>query len=105
MTAPDFGPQPKSSFERSPSRDEIAFFNENGFLSVDRITTDEEVEWLREVYDMLFSGQIELLPGALVTDAMTRMDQQRGRGEAVVVLLEARRMLAPAGQISNEILQ
>ncbi len=45
---------------------------------IDRVTTDEEIAWLREVYDMLFSGEIKLLPGALVTDVMTRMDQQRG---------------------------
>jgi hypothetical protein len=53
-------------------------FWELGFTLIERITTDEEVEWLRHVYDMLFSGQIELLPGALVKDVMTRMDQQRG---------------------------
>jgi hypothetical protein len=49
-----------------------------GFTRIDRITTDEEVEWLRAVYDLLFSGKMELLPGALVTDVMTRMDKQRG---------------------------
>ena len=53
-------------------------FWELGFTRIDRITTDEEVEWLREVYDMLFSGDIKLLPGALVKDVMTRMDNQRG---------------------------
>jgi len=32
------------------------------------------------------------------------MDQQRGRGKAVIVLLEAARMLVAAGQIGEKIL-
>ncbi len=32
---------------------DVAFFAENGYLSVARITTDEELEWLRTVYDEL----------------------------------------------------
>lgn len=35
--------------------EQIAYFHENGFLAVERITTDEEVEWLRGVYDRLFA--------------------------------------------------
>lgn len=33
---------------------QIASYCDNGFLSIDRITTDEEVAWLREIYDRLF---------------------------------------------------
>ena len=35
--------------------EQIAFFRENGYLSIPRITTDEEVEWLKGVYDELFT--------------------------------------------------
>lgn len=50
-------------------------FDENGFFTLKCITTDEEVEWLREVYDALFSGE----GGAFIMhDVNVRVDQQRG---------------------------
>lgn len=36
---------------------QIEFFRANGFLSIERITTDEEIEMLREVYDRLFEAR------------------------------------------------
>lgn len=36
------------------SDEEVAFFKANGYLSIDRITTDQELEWLGEIYDRLF---------------------------------------------------
>ena len=53
--AHSFGPPPKSDFELSPSRREIELFRENGFLVVERITTDEEIAWLRQIYEFIFS--------------------------------------------------
>ena len=38
--------------------EQVAFFHENGFLSIDRITTDEEVEWLRGIYNQLFNQRL-----------------------------------------------
>jgi ectoine hydroxylase-related dioxygenase (phytanoyl-CoA dioxygenase family) len=38
--------------------EQVAFFRENGFLSLERITTDEEVEWLKGIYDQLFSQRL-----------------------------------------------
>src|SRR5678815_5291080 len=38
--------------ELSPAQ--VTFFRENGFLHIPRITTEEEVEWLRDLYDRLF---------------------------------------------------
>src|SRR5437588_9433064 len=34
---------------------QVAFFRENGFLSIERITTEAEIERLREIYDQLFA--------------------------------------------------
>ena len=31
--------------------DQVAFFAEHGYLVLDRITTDEELDWLRATYD------------------------------------------------------
>ncbi|MCA9414601.1 MAG: hypothetical protein KC944_25535, partial [Candidatus Omnitrophica bacterium] len=40
------------------SKDQVAFFHENGFLAIDSITTTEEVESIRELYDQLFAAQV-----------------------------------------------
>lgn len=69
---------PRKEFTAVLPQAKVDDFWELGFTKIDRITTDEEVEWLREVYDLIFSGNMKLLPGALVTDVMTRMDKQRG---------------------------
>lgn len=57
MTHPDFGPAPTSSFDRFPTKEEIAFFNENGFLAVDRMTTDEEIAWMTRIFEFIFSEE------------------------------------------------
>ncbi len=38
--------------------EQIAFFRENGYLSIDRITSDEEIEWLKGIYDRLFTQRM-----------------------------------------------
>ena len=64
MTKPMFGPPPPSFFEKFPSEDEIKFFRDNGFLSVARLTTDEEVQWLRKIFEHIFSGDYAGKPGS-----------------------------------------
>ena len=41
----------------------IAEFRERGFTCVERITSDEELAWLGEVYDLLFSERVQAVPG------------------------------------------
>jgi ectoine hydroxylase-related dioxygenase (phytanoyl-CoA dioxygenase family) len=45
-------------FRISLTPDQIASYCDNGFLSLERITTDEEVEWLRGIYDRLFTERL-----------------------------------------------
>ena len=45
----------KNDFHVDLTEEQIAFFRENGYLSIPRITTDEEVEWLKGIYDELFT--------------------------------------------------
>ncbi|MEA3056810.1 MAG: hypothetical protein QOD30_2242 [Actinomycetota bacterium] len=45
-----FGSPPPSTFDVSPTQDDVDFFHDNGYLVVDRITTDEELEWLTKVF-------------------------------------------------------
>jgi ectoine hydroxylase-related dioxygenase (phytanoyl-CoA dioxygenase family) len=37
------------------TQDQIAFYHREGYLALDAITTQEEVEWLRVLYDQLFA--------------------------------------------------
>ena len=52
-------------------------FHEQGFTLLPRVTTDEEIEWLRHVYDYLFSGELEFPPGALIHDVNRPLAEQR----------------------------
>ncbi len=45
-----FGSPPPSDLDVRPTQDDIDFFEENGFLVVPQITTQEELEWLTEVF-------------------------------------------------------
>ncbi len=62
MTA-ELPPLPTATFELAPTDDDVAFFAENGYVSVPRITTDEEVEWLGVVYDLLFEKKTGTFKG------------------------------------------
>jgi ectoine hydroxylase-related dioxygenase (phytanoyl-CoA dioxygenase family) len=41
----------------------VADYHEHGFTWVERITSDEEIAWLREVYDHLFGTRAQAVPG------------------------------------------
>ena len=47
----NIGPPPPTDFEIDVTPEQVDFFAANGHLTIDRITTDEEVEWLRAAYD------------------------------------------------------
>lgn len=53
------GPPPSVPFEFEPTADDVARYREQGFLVVDRITSDEEIEWLRAIYDFVFGPSNE----------------------------------------------
>ena len=46
--------RPDTTFEIDLTEEQIAFFHDNGFLSIEQITTDEEIEWLKGIYNQLF---------------------------------------------------
>lgn len=64
MTDDRFGPPPAQAYERTPSKQEVEFFRENGFLAVERITTDEEIAWLRRIFEFIFSEENAGKPGS-----------------------------------------
>src|SRR5579859_6287688 len=62
----DFGPPPAQTFDVVPSADEVASFRENGFLAVERLTTDAEIAWLREIFEFIFDPANAAARGAPV---------------------------------------
>ena len=81
--------RPTREFRVEVPKRNVEEFWERGFTALDRMTTDEEVEWLREVYDLLFSGRLDLPPGVLVNDVNSPLDRQRGQTISQVLKPEA----------------
>jgi len=75
-----FGPPPKSDFERFPSAREVERFREDGFLVVERITSDEEIAWMRRIYEFIFSPE-----QASRRDAPLDRTGTRAHGEPVLL--------------------
>lgn len=55
----DFDPglPPESDFTVLLSEEQVEAFHRDGFTSIPRITTDEEIEWLKPIYDQLFENK------------------------------------------------
>ncbi len=39
------------------TQEQVDFYHREGYLALDAITTPEEVEWLRSIYDRLFEAR------------------------------------------------
>ena len=50
--------KPSSTYQVDLTEEQIASYRDNGFLSIERITTDEEVAWIKEIYDRLFDQRV-----------------------------------------------
>jgi len=75
-------PSPTPDFTVEPTAGEIASFQENGFLRVERLTTDEEIAWLGRIFDHIFDPERAGRPGApldrsgeLAADAPSKLSQ------------------------------
>ncbi len=53
----EFAPHPGGSYDVSLSTAQVEGFRRDGFTHVDRITTDEELDWLGVVYDAFFDSR------------------------------------------------
>jgi ectoine hydroxylase-related dioxygenase (phytanoyl-CoA dioxygenase family) len=58
-----FARQPKATIEVSLAAADVEALERDGFVSIGRITTDEEVAWLGELYDWLFASKAEAFRG------------------------------------------
>jgi hypothetical protein len=66
MTTDFATPLPTTRLDVSPSAGEREFYEENGFLAVDRLTTEEELDWLTELFEYIFDPDNTDKPGAPV---------------------------------------
>src|SRR6478736_2012775 len=57
-----FAPPPKTDFEVDIDETHAQFFAENGYLALGRVTTDEELAWLSDVYDELLARPMSGFP-------------------------------------------
>jgi ectoine hydroxylase-related dioxygenase (phytanoyl-CoA dioxygenase family) len=55
--------RPTADFTLTLDAARIDEFRERGFTHVERITSDEELAWLGEVYDHLFGQRVQAVPG------------------------------------------
>jgi ectoine hydroxylase-related dioxygenase (phytanoyl-CoA dioxygenase family) len=77
-------PLPSTTLDVVPTAAEVESFAEDGFLVVERITTDEELEWLTELYDYIFDPSNEDSPAAPVA-----RDRQSGGAASGSLLRQA----------------
>lgn len=64
MDAFEPGPMPTAVLEVRLTDEQVRHFHEEGFTSVERITTDEELDWVRPIYDHLFAAKLGGFTGA-----------------------------------------
>ncbi|HEY0649723.1 phytanoyl-CoA dioxygenase family protein [Phenylobacterium sp.] len=74
-----FGPPPGPVLDVSPTADDVAFFRANGFLAVERLTTDEEVDWLRRIFEHIFDPANAGNPGGPVDRSGLRIPEIAGK--------------------------
>ncbi len=63
MSSGTLPPRPVEDFDVDLDPEQIRFFHENGYLAIERITTDAELEWLGRLYDELFASRRAVVPG------------------------------------------
>ena len=74
-----FGPPPAVPFDVTPSPEEVAFFRDNGFLKVERLTSDEEVAWLRQIFEHIFDPANAGNPGGPVDRSGVKIPDAKGK--------------------------
>ena len=79
-------PRVEFAVELPPER--VEEFWKRGFTSIERITADEELAWLAEVYDRLFAERVQPLPGAFID--LEQSHEGAGNVQAQIIMPEVR---------------
>lgn len=80
--------RPKAEFAVALTPAQIEDFWRLGFTSIERITTDEELVWLGNVYDRLFAERVQPIPGAYVE--LVRSPDGSNDVQAQIIMPEVR---------------
>jgi phytanoyl-CoA dioxygenase PhyH len=81
--------RPTTEFAAELSQKNLDEFRERGFTSIARITTDEELEWLGQVYDLLFEERVQPVPGGYI-DLIRPYDSKGGDLQPQIIVPETR---------------
>ena len=55
--------RPEAEFDARLTSEQVEEFRTCGFTSTEQITSMEELDWLRELYDALFEARFQAVPG------------------------------------------
>ncbi len=81
--------KPNANFDVSLPASAIDEYRERGFTAIPRLTTDEEVEWLRLVHDLLFADGRHMR-GGFIRDVINPIDRPRAAAQAQFIMPETR---------------
>lgn len=79
MSESRFGSPPETSFEVEPTAEQVEQFRERGFLAVERLTSDEELAWIRRIVEHIFSAEYAGEAGAPIDRSGTRAPGEETR--------------------------
>jgi ectoine hydroxylase-related dioxygenase (phytanoyl-CoA dioxygenase family) len=82
--------RPNVEFAVELSERTLAEFRERGFTSILRITSDEELAWLAEVFDRLFADRANTMPGAYIDDVLRPYDKPGENSQPQILMPELR---------------
>jgi ectoine hydroxylase-related dioxygenase (phytanoyl-CoA dioxygenase family) len=93
-------PLPPVRLDVEISDEQVAFFHENGYVDIGRVSPDEELAWIRDVYDQFFEQCIGGVPGAYLEPSRPYGAERLGKDSPLsqVLLPEA---LVPELRESN----
>ncbi len=84
-TVPDFGAPARLAPDRLLTAEQIAFFHEHGYLSIESIMPAGEIEQVRAIYDRLFNEDREKTEGDFYD---INGAKEKGRREAIAQILQ-----------------
>ena len=85
LPVPDYGAPATKAPDRLLTAEQIAFFQENGYLSVDSVMPEAEIPSVRAIYDRLFNEDRAITDGDLYDLSGVK---EKGRKEAIPQILQ-----------------
>jgi ectoine hydroxylase-related dioxygenase (phytanoyl-CoA dioxygenase family) len=81
---------PASDFAPTLAPGKVEEFRARGFTFVERLTSDEELAWLADIYDRLFAERATAVPGTYIDDLMRPYDRPGADAQPQIIMPELR---------------